>query len=64
MCAGVVYLKSGNKETLDLVNLRETSRNRGLFFCKLTTFALRYSFPPEKALDLYYSNAAGVQEIG
>ena len=31
---------------------------------ELTTLALRYSFPPEKSLDLYYSNAAGIQEIG
>jgi len=29
-----------------------------------TTLALRYSFSPEKSLDLYYSNAAGVQDIG
>ena len=28
-----------------------------------STFALRYSFTPEKSLDLYYSNAAGVQDI-
>ncbi len=29
-----------------------------------STFALRYSFSPEKSLDLYYSNAVGVQDIG
>ncbi len=29
-----------------------------------STIALRYSFSPEKSLDLYYSNAAGVQDIG
>ena len=29
-----------------------------------TTIALRYSLSPEKSLDLYYSNAAGVQDIG
>ena len=29
-----------------------------------STFALRYSFSPEKSLDLYYSNAAGIQDIG
>ena len=29
-----------------------------------STFALRYSFSPEKSLDFYYSNAAGVQDIG
>ena len=29
-----------------------------------STFALRYSFSAEKSLDLYYSNAAGVQDIG
>ena len=29
-----------------------------------STLALRYSFSPEKSLDLYYSNAAGVQDIG
>ena len=29
-----------------------------------TTIALRYSFSPEKSLDLYYSNAAGIQDIG
>ena len=29
-----------------------------------STLALRYSFTPEKSLDLYYSDAAGVQDIG
>ena len=29
-----------------------------------STLALRYSFSPEKSLDLYYSNALGVQDIG
>ena len=29
-----------------------------------STLAIRYSFSPEKSLDLYYSNAAGVQDIG
>jgi len=29
-----------------------------------STLALRYSFSSEKSLDLYYSNAAGVQDIG
>ena len=29
-----------------------------------STLALRYRFSPEKSLDLYYSNAAGVQDIG
>tara|TARA_B100000886_G_scaffold339150_1_gene303769 strand:- start:352 stop:2175 length:1824 start_codon:yes stop_codon:yes gene_type:complete len=29
-----------------------------------STFALRYSFSHEKSLDFYYSNAAGVQDIG
>ena len=29
-----------------------------------STLALRYSPSPEKSLDLYYSNAAGVQDIG
>ena len=29
-----------------------------------STLALRYAFSPEKSLDLYYSNAAGVQDIG
>ena len=29
-----------------------------------TTIALRYALSPEKSLDLYYSNAAGVQDIG
>ncbi len=29
-----------------------------------STLALRYSFSPEKSLDLYYSNAAGLQDIG
>jgi len=29
-----------------------------------STLALRYSFSPEKSLDLYYSNAEGVQDIG
>ncbi len=29
-----------------------------------STLALRYSFSPEKSLDFYYSNAAGVQDIG
>ena len=29
-----------------------------------STLALRYSFSPNKSCDLYYSNAAGVQDIG
>ena len=29
-----------------------------------STIALRYSFSPAQSLDLYYSNAAGVQDIG
>ena len=29
-----------------------------------STLALRYSFSPEKSFDLYYSNAAGVQDFG
>ena len=29
-----------------------------------TSLALRYAFSPKKSLDLYYSNAAGVQDIG
>jgi hypothetical protein len=29
-----------------------------------STLALRYSFSPEKSLDLYYSNAAGAQDLG
>ena len=29
-----------------------------------STLALRYSFSKEKSLDLYFSNAAGVQDIG
>ena len=29
-----------------------------------STLALRYSLSPEKSLDLYYSNALGVQDIG
>ena len=29
-----------------------------------STLAIRYSFSSEKSLDLYYSNAAGVQDIG
>ena len=29
-----------------------------------TTLALRYFLSPEKSLDLYLSNAAGVQDIG
>ena len=29
-----------------------------------TTLALRYSFSPKNSLDLYYSNAAGAQDIG
>ncbi len=29
-----------------------------------STIALRYSFSPEKSLDLYYSNAVGVQDVG
>ena len=29
-----------------------------------STVALRYSYTPEKSLDLYYSNAGGVQDIG
>ena len=29
-----------------------------------STLAIRYSFSPKKSLDLYYSNAAGLQDIG
>ena len=29
-----------------------------------STFALRYSYLPKKSIDLYYSNAAGIQDIG
>ena len=29
-----------------------------------STLAFRYSISPEKSLDLYYSNATGVQDIG
>ena len=29
-----------------------------------STLAIRYSFSSEKSLDLYYSNAAGVQDLG
>ncbi len=29
-----------------------------------STLALRYSLSPEKSLDLYFSNAAGIQDIG
>ena len=29
-----------------------------------STLAIRYSFSAEKSLDLYCSNAAGVQDIG
>ena len=29
-----------------------------------STLALRYSLSPEKSIDLYYSNAAGIQDIG
>ena len=29
-----------------------------------STLALRYSFSPENSLDLYYSNAVGLQDIG
>ncbi len=29
-----------------------------------STLAIRYSFSNEKSLDLYYSNAAGIQDIG
>ena len=29
-----------------------------------STLAIRYSFSPEKSLDLYYSNSAGIQDIG
>ncbi len=29
-----------------------------------STLALRYAFSPEKSLDLYYSNAAGCQDVG
>ena len=30
----------------------------------VSSLGLRYSFHPGKSIDLYYSNAAGVQEIG
>ena len=29
-----------------------------------STLALRYFYSPEKSIDIYYSNAAGVQDIG
>ncbi len=29
-----------------------------------TTYALRYSYAQDKSIDLYYSNAAGIQDIG
>ena len=29
-----------------------------------STIALRYSFSQEKSLDLYYSNAVGITDIG
>ena len=29
-----------------------------------STLALRYSLSPEKSLDLYYSNSAGIQDVG
>ena len=29
-----------------------------------STIAIRYSFSPEKSLDFYCSNAAGVQDLG
>ncbi len=29
-----------------------------------STLALRYSFSPQKTLDLYYSNAVGLQDVG
>ena len=29
-----------------------------------STLALRYSLSPEKSLDLYYSNSAGIQDLG
>jgi len=29
-----------------------------------STLALRYSFSPQKSLDLYYSNAVGLQDVG
>ena len=29
-----------------------------------SSLALRYSFSPEKSLDIYYSNASGIQDLG
>ena len=29
-----------------------------------STLAIRYSFSPVRSLDLYFSNAAGIQDIG
>ena len=29
-----------------------------------STYALRYSYAQDKSIDLYYSNAAGIQDIG
>ena len=29
-----------------------------------STLALRYRYSPEASVDLYYSNAAGIQDIG
>ena len=28
------------------------------------SLALRYSFQPGKSIDLYYSNAVGIQDVG
>ena len=29
-----------------------------------STYAFRYSYSQDKSVDLYYSNAAGIQDIG
>jgi len=43
VCEGVVFLISGNKETLDLVKPIKTSSNRGLFYENLL-FLLTYRY--------------------
>ena len=49
-------------DNLQLIPELNTSLSRGSDFN--STLALRYQYSPEASVDLYYSNAAGIQDVG
>ena len=49
-------------DNLQLIPEINTSLTKGSDFN--STLALRYQYSPEASVDLYYSNAAGIQDIG